>query len=88
MVGRLCARLAWKQTCLMLTWLESQLAFSEGSQSRALWSTDVVGTLSSCLPVVYSFLLRPLFPPSPVLVAPCNPQGLSAFTLGLAMWGV
>ncbi len=38
-MGRLAARLAWKKTSLLLNWLNGQLSFSEGTESRTTWLT-------------------------------------------------
>ena len=37
LVGRMCARLAWKKIGLMLNWLNGQLSFSDGVEGRANW---------------------------------------------------
>ncbi|GAX79741.1 hypothetical protein CEUSTIGMA_g7182.t1 [Chlamydomonas eustigma] len=39
LMGRLCARLAWKKISLMLSWINSQLAFTQGVDGRSAWLT-------------------------------------------------
>lgn len=40
LAGRLAAALAWKRLSLLLAWLHSELAFSEGCEERLLWLSD------------------------------------------------
>lgn len=41
-MGRLCARLAWKRVCMLLNWLNDEMAFSEGAVTRTEWLSDRV----------------------------------------------
>lgn len=43
LAGRLAAALAWKRLGLLLAWLHSELAFSEGCEERIGWLSDQVG---------------------------------------------
>ena len=47
LMGRLCARLAWKKMELLLYWLQLQLSYTEGCTARLQWLSDKVRSSSS-----------------------------------------
>ena len=48
-MGRLCARLAWRKTRMLLHWLHNMLAFSGGTGGGRLgWLSDHVGRGGPC----------------------------------------
>ena len=50
LVGRMCARLAWKKIGLMLNWLNGQLSFSDGIEGRTNWVSGRVSNDNRVIP--------------------------------------
>lgn len=52
-MGRLCARLAWHKTRILLHWLHAMTAFSGGTDGRLGWMGDQVRIGGSAHPCGY-----------------------------------